>query len=53
MNDIKLSEMGNIDYIPEDRSLCAHCVFYDECPYDHECPSLIRLMEYEAEHGEL
>ena len=53
MNDIKLSELGNIDYIPKKRSLCTECIFYEECPYDFVCPSLDRLIKFEMEEGEL
>lgn len=53
MDDIKLSELGIVDYIPEDEKLCVKCVHWDECPYDYRCPSLKRLIEYLKENGEL
>lgn len=53
MNDIKLSELGNIDYIPNNRNLCSFCIYWDECPYEYVCPSLDRLIKFEMENGEL
>lgn len=53
MNNINLSELGNVDYIPKDRSLCENCINWDICPYTYVCPSLDRLIKFEEENQEL